>query len=348
MKHLPNLYLLRLLLAVLVIIHHIPLICITFNVPYYNALPIFDKGEQCVYYFFSLSGFLILRLIYSELTATQRFNFKNFYLRRIQRLYPAYYLVFFIGLVLYHFILPKMGVAYKGNYSLPTLFVNYIFFIPNVFKYYYKAGSILLILWSIGVEEQFYLFIPLFMFFLRKRLVAGILILFSILLLLLLVFPSFYLYQNFYFYFLSGGLLSVISLKRRIGLFQNKAFHIVVYILFGLSFFTNWFVFNNQFLYHTFNLVISGLLITLISDYPIFIVENKVIDYLGKISYGVYVYHAIVITGALFLVNKFKPYNSINHAVFIVLLNLIIISLSLLVAHISFKYFESRFYKSKH
>ncbi|MBB6273593.1 peptidoglycan/LPS O-acetylase OafA/YrhL [Pedobacter cryoconitis] len=348
MKHLPNLYPLRFLLSIVVVIFHLPLICKTLHIPYYNDLPIFSMGPLAVLYFFSLSGFLILRLIYFELTKTKDFDFKNFYSRRIKRLYPVYYLVFLIGLVVYHVMLPAIGIPYKANYNIVDLILNYVFIIPNVFAYNHQnVGSILIILWSIGVEEQFYLFIPIFMYAFRNKVITSIIMLLGLLLLLLLLWPSLYVYSNYYFYFLFGGLLSILSLNNEIKVFKYKGLQIVIYTLFIFSFTTSYLNFENKFLFHLFNMIVSGLLISFVSDYPLFIIKNKIIDHLGKISYGIYMYHMIIITGILFLTNKFKPYDHMNHTVFILILNLVVMALTICAAHLSFKYFESRFYKTK-
>ncbi len=349
MKNLPNLNPLRFVLSVFVLIYHLPLISKTLNIPYYNDSPVFRKGILAVYYFFTLSGFLILRLIYSELKKTNKFNFNNFYQRRIRRLYPVYYLVLFTGLTLYHFILPQIGISYNRSYSITELVLNYVFFIPNVFRYNHpNTGSILIILWSIGIEEQFYLFIPVFMYFFRKKIVISVLILLIILLLALLLLPSFYVYSNFYFYFLFGGLLSILSLDKKIALLNNKFLHVLIYALFILSFTTNLFTFQNLFIFHMFNLIISGLLILLLSSYPVFIIKNRIINHFGKISYGIYMYNMIAITSVLYVISKIKPYNYLNHKIFIIVLNLIVIFLTIAVAHCSYKYFESRFYKSRY
>ena len=348
MKNLPNLYPLRLFLSVVVVIYHLPLICKGLNIPSFNDTAIFTKGTLAVYYFFTLSGFLILRLIFLELQKSGQFDFKKFYIRRISRLYPVYYLVFIVALILYHFLLPSLGISFSIDYSITELVLNYVFLIPNVFKYHHPdVGSIFIVLWSIGVEEQFYLIIPLFLFFFKKRIVLAVASLLSFLLLILLFFPSFYKYDNLYFYFIFGGLLAILGVKRKFNLFKNPYFHYLVYTLFLLSFFTNLFKFENEFLYAVFNMSVSGALIAIITDYPIFIMESKKIDYLGKISYGIYMYHMIVITFALFIVNKFKLFVYFNEILFIVLLNFIVIVVTLIVAHLSFKYFESLFYKNK-
>jgi peptidoglycan/LPS O-acetylase OafA/YrhL len=349
MKTLPNLYPLRLLLSLCVVIYHLPLISNGLKIPNFNDSPIFHKGTLAVFYFFTLSGFLILRLIYLEMAKSNSFDFKKFYLRRISRLYPVYYLVFIVGLVLYHYLLPKIGYPFEVSYSITDLILNYIFIIPNVFKYYHPdIGSILIVLWSIGVEEQFYLFIPILMYAFRKKLLLGIIGLLSVFLLLLIVYPKFYLYDNLYFYFILGGLLSILGAKGNLKFLNNRYIHFIVYILFIASFVTNFFEFKNFVLFHLFNLLVSGLLISIITDFPIFTIKSKIIDHLGKISYGIYMYHMIVITGVLFVVNKFKLYLHLNHTLFIIMLNVLVISLTMLVAHLSFRYFETLFYKAKH
>jgi len=348
MKHLPNLYPLRFILSIFVVIFHLPGLCKTLGMPYFNASPVFNKGSLAVLYFFSLSGFLILRLIYNELKATDGFNFKEFYSRRIKRLYPLYYLVLLIGLSLYHFVLPLLGIPFDTDYNVFHLILSYVFIIPNVFTHYHpEVGIILLIAWSIGVEEQFYLFIPVFMYLFKKKVLLSVAVLLALLLILLVVYPATFLYNNFYFYFLFGGLLSMLSSDQKIKIFDNKVVHIVVYALFILSFFTDWFHFENNIAFHVFNLIVSGLTISLASDYPIYIIRSKVLDHLGKISYGIYMLHMVVITGLLFVIGKLRPYDYMNSAVFIVILNIVALLLTIGVAHVSYEYFESRFYKEK-
>jgi peptidoglycan/LPS O-acetylase OafA/YrhL len=93
MKLLPNLTGLRFLLAFLVVIFHIPQFCQNRGFPYYNNLSIFNKGEEAVYMFFSLSGFLIIRLLYIEKSVSNSVNLKKFFIRRVLRIFPLYYLI---------------------------------------------------------------------------------------------------------------------------------------------------------------------------------------------------------------------------------------------------------------
>jgi len=345
MKDLPNLYPLRLILSIVVVIYHLPMISNGLEIPNYSNSPLFHKGELAVYYFFSLSGFLILRIINDELNKTGKFNFKRFYLRRVTRLYPVYYLILIIGIALYHVILPILGIPFEIDYKLQDLIISYIFIVPNVFKFYHpEVGSILIVLWSIGIEEQFYLFIPMWMFATRKNILLSLSILLIVLLIILKVFPDFYIYSNFYFYFICAGILSILAANRPLAFFKSRFLHFFIYTLFVLSFITNIFAFKNLFVFHLFNLSVSSILVSIIADYPIFEIKNKMIDYLGKISYGIYMYHMVIITGILFIVSKTKIYTGINTAIFVIGLNIIVLFFSLLCAHLSYKYFESAFY----
>ncbi len=66
---------------------------------------------------------------------------------------------------------------------------------------------------------------------------------------------------------------------------------------------------------------------------------------MGSISYGIYMYHLIVITGLLFCIQKIHA--NIPGYLLVILINLISVIATLLVAHFSMKYFESKFLQIK-
>ena len=114
--------------------------------------------------FFVLSGFLITDILLNSLGKP---NFlKNFYLRRIFRIFPLYYLVLVICLL----IIPRIGSLhlntqyYTENQGwLWSYLQNWLF----IFKEPY-GDKILLHTWSLAVEEQFYLVWPLIILLIRK------------------------------------------------------------------------------------------------------------------------------------------------------------------------------------
>lgn len=97
--------------------------------------------------FFALSGFLITYLLLEE-KKQHNINIKNFYIRRILRIWPLYYLYFFLSLfTLYIFKLP---------FEKETI-LFYIFLSANIPFILNISIGFLGHYWSLGVEEQFYL-----------------------------------------------------------------------------------------------------------------------------------------------------------------------------------------------
>lgn len=119
----------------------------------------FANGYLGVNFFFVLSGFLITFLLIKEKQLNGRINVPNFWIRRILRIWPLYIVCVFIGF----FIFPLMK-AFVGDTGNETAdFWYYIFFAAN-FDYIHKGmpdAPGLSVLWSIAVEEQFYLVWPL-------------------------------------------------------------------------------------------------------------------------------------------------------------------------------------------
>lgn len=345
---LPNLYALRFILASFVVIYHVPQISNTVNFPYYREAAFLNKGTLAVYYFFTLSGFLIIRLIYLEILNSGSFNFKQFYLRRIQRLYPVYYLVLFTGLMIYHIILPLFNIPFDTNYKIWELIISYIFLIPNVINEIYPdIGGILKISWSIGVEEQFYLFIPIIVFLLRKNIKVTLAATFVILILILIVFPAFYQFKNFYFYFLSGGLMAISFGNKPNKILNNIFFQSIFYLLFVLSFFTNFFEFDSEVIYHLFNVVVSASLITILAYFPKFEIKSRYLNYFGKISYGIYMYHMIVIAALLQVLQMLEIDQLVSSLTAILIMQLTTLLLTIVLSSISYEFFEKRFYAPK-
>lgn len=81
MKTLPNITSLRFILALLVVLFHIPQFFKNRGFPFFDYLPFFHKGTEAVYMFFSLSGFLIIRQLYIEKTNTNSIDLKAFFFK---------------------------------------------------------------------------------------------------------------------------------------------------------------------------------------------------------------------------------------------------------------------------
>ena len=118
--------------------------------------------------FFVLSGFLIIRIIYSA-KLRHAFSIRNFYIRRVLRIFPLYYLIVAFGFLFYWIVLPFLNIPFENNYNFVEGVSLAIFFLPNVFAELYKPGGILEVLWSIGIEEQFYIIVAPLLFLIRKQ-----------------------------------------------------------------------------------------------------------------------------------------------------------------------------------
>ena len=117
------------------------------------------SGSSGVQIFFTLSGFLITKILLKELNEFKNIHFKGFYIRRILRLFPALLVFYSIIAIQMQFGLiesTKVGFLYSFFY-----FYN---FVPNQF-YTGELGHT----WSLALEEQYYLIWPLVINFLSKK-----------------------------------------------------------------------------------------------------------------------------------------------------------------------------------
>jgi peptidoglycan/LPS O-acetylase OafA/YrhL len=148
---------LRAIAVLLVVIHH--------------AFPQSLKGGFIgVDLFFVISGFLISTIIFQNLQQST-FSFLDFYKRRVKRIFPALSLVLLASFVVGWFVLLPTDYKQLGKHiAAGAAFVsNFAFWSESG---YFDSGSKLkplLHLWSLGIEEQYYIFWPLIVLFAWKR-----------------------------------------------------------------------------------------------------------------------------------------------------------------------------------
>jgi peptidoglycan/LPS O-acetylase OafA/YrhL len=147
-------------------------------VVWYHAFPdLVPGGFVGVDIFFVISGFLITRLIAREL-AVNSFSIVTFYQRRVRRIFPALIVVLAVTYALgWVILLPRdfelLGTSIVGGAGF---FANLVqlgrqdYFAPDA------STNPLLHLWSLGIEEQFYIFWPILLIFLRGRRFDAVLI----------------------------------------------------------------------------------------------------------------------------------------------------------------------------
>lgn len=115
--------------------------------------------------FYVISGYLITSLLLREWDGTKHIRLFEFYARRVRRLFPALILVVISTLIASAFLLPEFGVMREVAHSAAAslLFVGNFFFQAHTSGYFSPSAEHfpLLNMWSLGVEEQFYLLWPL-------------------------------------------------------------------------------------------------------------------------------------------------------------------------------------------
>ncbi len=353
-KQLPNISVLRAFLAITVVLLHVPLMTKNMGLPSFNDWPILQKGYNAVWVFFSLSGFLIINLLYKEKTKNGQVNVLKFYKRRILRIYPVYYFVLLFGLAYYHFLLPLMGIKFETNYSVIEALIWCVGFLPNVFFSLFDPGGILSVLWSIGIEEQFYLIIAPISRFIKSERFKLILAIFTVIYFTCYFIPEFEFlrrYRFMFFYFSMGGLIAILNQQGKINflifLFFNRQIKWILYLLFFVYFFTNILNFENEVLKHLVGLILFPLFILNITEEKEIIISNRFLNYLGEISYGIYMYHMIALNLITFLVMKLELQSQFSPLFIILTLNLGTIIVSIVFAHLSFYYVEKKFINLK-
>ncbi len=147
---------------------------------YHYGVAGFSGGFVGVDIFFVISGFLIGGLLWSELGKTGRIALGAFFARRIRRLAPAYFVMALVTLIGAWFILLPFDFREFGQDLIAaTVYLANVHFYRGA-GYFDTASDLKLLLhtWSLSVEEQFYVVLPLLMllFAARRRWLPGVLV----------------------------------------------------------------------------------------------------------------------------------------------------------------------------
>ena len=313
--------------------------------------------------FFLLSSFLITELLLRELQKTNKIQILSFYKRRILRIWPLYFLVLLILFILGKF-LPDISTNH------PTAWLAFVFFAGNwyIFKHGWIAGPIDP-LWSIAVEEQFYLAIPLLIRWGGKRVLLAL----SILLLLISVGVNIYYarltYQGesgqwlnswFQFQFFAAGALLTLTLNGKIP-DCSLALRILLFAA-GLIIWY-WAVALTGVKSYDGHPTISGALIgwtMVLTGTVLFCLAflglkaNLVptwLVYLGRISFGLYMFHSTVFH-FVFQVFKSSWQNKLSSfhlsaPTLSIIGTLLVLTITIALAAISYRFFERPFLRLK-
>ena len=314
-------------------------------------------GRVGVVLFFVLSGFLISYLLFKEKEVTNTISVKKFYIRRILRIWPLYFLIVSFTFFIVPFVEFLIVDGYDKQilwFELPKKILLYVAFLPNLACVIYGALPYVSITWSIGVEEQFYLLWP----WLNKKIKNKWTMVFSIIIGYFLIKRyMFYLPQNVFKVFkifwatvlidcmAIGGIFAILLYQNNTIVNFIKSFlfkKTVQWVVLFLVIFLIYNNFNQKDFYCEIYSIFFGILILNFAANPnrIFSMENKVLNYLGKISYGIYMYHYILIIITLRFCQNYNIQNNFIYYTFS-------IASTILIASISYKYFEKRFIDKK-
>ena len=299
----PGLNGLRALAAISVVIFHLTRDFAEFNLDPYIFGTLSDgspKGFAMagfgVTIFFALSGFLITYLLLAE-KQKQEIGIRKFYFRRILRIWPLYYLYLAVAVaVIFYYSMPFNG----------TMLLTYIFFAANIPHITDTPLPFLRHYWSLGVEEQYYLFWAWVVKKIKNNLVHFVIGFVSVFIVLKVGFHFLYPRSILAACFdvirfdcmLIGSLGAILYFNKHalfLRVFTSKATQAVAWLVIVLL------VLN---IFHIASIIdheiVSVVTVALIMGQ--ITVKNRLVnldikpcDFLGKISYGIYVIHPLII-----------------------------------------------------
>ncbi len=357
---------LRFFAAMLVVIHHSETIKPKYGFEALTFSSFFNLGSQAVSFFFVLSGFLITYLLLVEQEKNQKINIPNFYLRRVLRIWPLYFLLVFLGVYFIPWVLQLINFDYQMPYS-PSMVVGYFAgFMPFVVNIKY-GHHLLEPLWSIGVEEVFYLiWAPLCVLFHRhitKTIAVFLLLKIGLNTLAITSFDNHFwkeIILTLKFEEMAIGALCACMIKLNkkalLGYIYSKPVQISAWCLLAsrclfhkqlMEFSPYQLIFDNA-LYSS--LIVAVLFATVILNVACnpksFVkLRNKKLNKLGEFSYGIYMYHMLIVFATVLVFKLLTP--SLNNMVFQVVYYTLVVTIVIWVSAGSKKYFEDPFLRLK-
>ncbi|WP_152019349.1 acyltransferase family protein [Aliarcobacter butzleri] len=302
----------------------------------------FSGGFVGVDMFFVISGFVITRQIYTQIS-DEKFSLSEFYIKRIKRLFPALFVTIFITYIVGYIIYNPNALSQLSKESLFSLFGIQNFFLLSQIGYFdvNSLRKTLLHTWSLSIEEQFYLFWPLFLLLIIKIKKNLLLVL-----VLIGIFASislniiFHKYDNFIFYmlpfriyeFLFGTLAFLIYNRiNNIKLFNHIFLsYFIILLLFILIFITE----KTSISYIA---IISFLtFILIIKSNGNKILTNSFLIYTGNISYSFYLVHWPILV--FYTLYNLKTINDL-----LLSEKIILIFLSFLFSILLYRFIENKF-----
>ena len=285
-------------------------IAILFVIFFHLNQDFYSNGFLGVDIFFVISGFVITNSLHQDYKKNNKINILNFYIRRIIRLYPALVFTVLLTCILYFFFgyLIQSNLLVKSSISAIFAFSNIFYIIGGSDYFLQSVTNPLLHTWSLSLEEQFYFIYPF--------------------ILSIILFINFK-YNNSYYYIL---LIILITFLLSLYIFLQANDNILSNFYFPLSRFwelilgcLTYYIYNNKnYLKNNNFIFIISFLLILFLQYNTEIIKNlrveiiiytfltvliilsggsiqrlflgnKIIIYIGKLSYSLYLVHLPII-----------------------------------------------------
>ena len=324
-------------------------------------------GDIGVILFFVLSGFLITYLLLQEQKDAGTIRIKQFYIRRILRIWPLYYLVVLLGL----FVLPLFNFfdvpGYSGQLQHHFLGKAFFFlsFLPNIPYAIWEHVPFAEQSWSVGVEEQYYLIWPVLMLFaVRARktihVMVGVILFYMFAKGLIMWwyadYPGGVVYNHLYQFWQHfnidcmaiGGIAAYLLFYKKEPvlrfLFDPKV-QVATYLI--LAYLTLRGIDVPFIGFEVYAVPFAVVILNLAANKDsLFQLEHPWLNYLGKISYGLYMFHNLVLVVVLKVIHNYLKLD-FHSATTEILYYTTSVFLTIVVASVSYHFFEKRFLRAK-
>jgi peptidoglycan/LPS O-acetylase OafA/YrhL len=329
------------------------------NIGRFNIDRFLLSGHQSVLLFFVLSGFLITYLLLKEQESTGAICLKRFYKGRILRIAPLYLLIIGISFLLYILFYGQIPSYHEPSHPLKTFLL--LLTLPNLALVLDTPVNCAGHLWTLGVENQFYLIWPLLIirykksvFWMMTSVIAIKALIQWMLIPLIAAHTDAHTNINLLSSFLNlfaiesmaiGGIGAWLVLTHRINIL-NIIFHPILQVLTYITII--WLVYQNSFggvSQFTETLITPIVFLSLILNVScnprsILKYENRVFNYLGQISYGIYMFHPVVIFLLLWGLFQYQK-TPFDHIWLVDLIYAASVITTIIIAGLSYKYFEA-------
>ncbi|MCP4122863.1 MAG: acyltransferase [Bacteroidetes bacterium] len=395
LNYIPSLDGIRGFFCILIIVNHWRL-----------TLPIVPIGWEVLQIFFVMSGFLITRILINNKSKYSSFRayLKSFYQMRSLRIFPLYF-IFLLFWLLMRLLLQNSELIQKMTDDLAQNWGFYFTYTSNLKTLFNPTAAespFFVHLWSLGLEEQFYLFMPFLIFFLRGKWLKVAIITFILIPFItrplgdyLLtryhddsIWSILFIYRNLPFQcdaFALGAAVAVFDLK--FIKHPKRIFYVLLTVLIGLTIW-NYGIFPEfveSFTRHYVGLEASGtspfwyintlghpellslrdqynylmplvnftcffMLLTSVRGNTLWpmLFHNPILIRIGKVTYGMYVFHFCVIILFVKVAGKVIGNNEMyNNPIYGIPLFIVYIVILYFLSEFSFKYIEGPFLKLK-